>query len=327
VIPYPVKFTPIAQQRIWGGNQLKPWFGEQRDVPIGEYWVLSGHPNGISVVENGAFAGKTLVELTEEYAEAYLGDSLQQRFPLLIKFLEATNDLSVQIHPNDDYAKKVEGDYGKTEAWYVLNCEKGTRIVLGHAFKNREEYEMAVNEKRVQEYLRYQDMEPGQLIFVPSQTLHALLAGTVLIEIQQTSDVTYRVYDWDRTDDQGKGRQLHVEKAGDVMTYQDIELPIGTDHMRRTLVETDSVKHEHLVTSPYFVIEKLSLIENSFPMNLGKSRNPDILVVAEGEGILNTDDGIESIGLQRGDTVLIPSTIRQYEIVTKSGIQLLRTYY
>lgn len=327
MIPYPVKFAPMAQQRIWGGSQLKPWFDEHQDFPVGEYWVLSGHPNGMSVVKNGAFAGKTLVELTEEYADAYQGDSPQHRFPLLIKFLEATDDLSVQIHPSDEYAQKVEGDFGKTEAWYVLNCEKGTNIVLGHSFESREEYEMAVKEEKVSEYLRYQGIDQDQLVFVPSQTLHALLAGTILIEVQQTSDVTYRVYDWDRTDEQGQGRQLHVEKAADVMTYQDTILPEGTDRVRWTLAETENIKHEHLVTCPYFVIEKLSIKEDSFSLKLGKTGNPDILVIAEGEGILDMNDGSEPVGFKRGDAILIPSTIRQYHIRTKVKTQLLRVYY
>ncbi len=327
MIAYPVKFAPIAQERIWGGSKLKKWFDVNSDVPIGEYWVLSGHPNATSVVANGALAGKTLVQLTEEFPEFYLGDSPQDRFPLLIKFLEAADDLSVQVHPDDQYAQEKEGDFGKTEAWYILEHKPGVKIVYGHYFKNRDEYKLAIKEKRVREYLRYKEIEKDQLIFIPSRTLHALLAGTVLIEIQQTSDVTYRVYDWDRIDSQGRSRELHVEKAADVIAYGEPEVQKGTGQARYTQVETGNVKHEHLVTCPYFVIEKVWIKGESYSMESGKKGNPDILVVAEGEGILDLGEGIAPLSLQRGDTVLVPAVAEKYRIHTKSGIKLLRTYY
>lgn len=327
MIAYPVKFAPIVQERIWGGSKLKKWFNVNSDAPIGEYWVLSGHPKGTSVVVNGALAGKTLVQLTEEFPEFYLGDSPQGRFPLLIKFLEAVDDLSVQVHPDDQYAREKEGDFGKTEAWYILEHEPGAKIVYGHYFKNKEEYKLAIKEKRVRDYLRYEEIEKDQLIFIPSRTLHALLAGTILIEIQQTSDVTYRVYDWDRVDSQGRSRELHVEKAADVITYGETEIPKRTSLARYTWVETSRVKYEHLVTCPYFVIEKVWIKGESHTMKPGKKGNPDILVVAEGEGILDSGEGMAPLSLQRGDTVLIPGVVEKYQIYTKSGIKLLRTYY
>ncbi|GMA56345.1 hypothetical protein GCM10025858_08480 [Alicyclobacillus sacchari] len=172
---WPVKFTPVAMPRIWGGHALKSMFGVQVDDPIGEYWVLSGHPNGMSVVADGPFAGRTLAELTKEYPTAYLGHSPQGRFPLLIKYLEAESDLSVQIHPDDEYAREHEGDFGKTEAWYVLDAKPDGTVNYGHTFPDRETYLRAVAEGKVRDYLTYQPIQQGDLVFVPARTLHALL--------------------------------------------------------------------------------------------------------------------------------------------------------
>lgn len=323
----PVKFAPIAQERIWGGDKLKAWFHESSTRPIGEYWVLSGHPNGTSVVMNGPLAGKTLLDLTREYPEAYLGQSPQERFPLLIKFLEANADLSVQIHPDDAYAQKHEGDFGKTEAWYVLDCREDATIIYGHTFSNREEYERAVREKRVREYLKHRPIAKDQLILVPAQTLHALLAGTMVIEIQQTSDVTYRVYDWDRVDANGKGRELHVAQAGDVMLYGQQTSPVQAEQTRYPLKQTRGLLHEHLVTCPYFVIEKISLHDQDYSLSLGKKGNPDILIVADGEGVLRFGQEGETLVLRKGDTLLVPATLEEYQLQSQSGLQLLRTYY
>lgn len=324
---YPVKFSRIPHERIWGGSKLKEKFDVTIEAPVGEYWVLSAHPNGTSVAINGELAGKTLIELTEEFPEAYLGDSPQNRFPLLIKFIEATEDLSIQIHPNDQYAKIHEGDFGKTEAWYVLDCKEKGYVILGHRFRSREEYLAAVTEKRVKEYLIYKPIQKDQLIFVPSQSLHALLAGTVVIEIQQTSDVTYRVYDWDRMDYYGNPRELHTEKAGDVLKYNAKSLPEDPLGELVTVMTTNHLTHEHLVTCPYFSIDKLSINQAAYTMELGRIGNPDILIVAGGEGTLFYGEGNNSLQLKFGDTVLVPSNIWKYQIYAESAIMILRAYY
>jgi mannose-6-phosphate isomerase len=331
---YPVKFAPIAMERIWGGSVLKSWFGEKSEAPIGEYWVLSGHPNGTSVVTNGPLAGKTLVELTEQYSEEFLGQSPQNRFPLLIKFLEASTDLSVQIHPDDEYAKRHEGDFGKTEAWYVLKCAEDGKVNYGHRFANREEYLQAVKEGRVRDYLEYLPIRPGQVVYVPSRTLHALLGGTMVIEVQQTSDVTYRVYDWDRVGKDGRPRELHVEKAADVMIYRESddgeELRRQAEHVRkaterRVVAEADGWTHERLVECPYFTLEKVDLKQGTVPLQAGHPGNPDILICAGGKGRLRWPEG--DLELRQGDTLLIPASLREYQLDSENGLTLLRTYY
>jgi mannose-6-phosphate isomerase len=322
---YPVKFQPIPQARIWGGDKLKAWFNATNmSAPIGEYWVLSGHPNGVSVAVNGEYAGKTLNELIAQSPRAYLGNSPQPRFPLLIKFLEATTDLSVQIHPNDEYAKQYEGDYGKTEAWYVLDCLDDGKVNFGHRFPNREAYLQAVHENHVKDFLNYEPIQKEQVVYVPAQTLHALLAGTTVIEVQQTSDVTYRVYDWDRVDDQGKPRQLHIEKAADVMQYgEPSDLPASS--VPRVIERTSNFTHQRLLTCSYFALEKLEFQNTQKTLVRGNVENPDILIGVEGSGILRWEAG--ELAISRGDTVLIPTTVTQYELESSADLQVLRTFY
>jgi mannose-6-phosphate isomerase len=321
---YPVKFVPIPQERIWGGHKLKSWFNSSKsEVPIGEYWVLSGHPNGTSIVANGELAGKTLNEIIELDPKAYLGRSPQPRFPLLIKFLEATTDLSVQIHPDDVHAQAHEGDFGKTEAWYILDAKPDGKVNYGHTFQNKAEYLDSVSSKRVKDFLCYQPIENGQVVFVPARTLHALLAGTIVLEVQQTSDVTYRVYDWDRVDQNGKPRELHIEKAAEVMQYGQHSTHHSTEPI--ILAQTDSFTHQRLLNCEYFTLEKLQFHSSTQTLTRGVTDNPDILIVVEGDIELNYGEG--SLQLQRGDTVLIPTNVETYELKTKSDTTVLRTFY
>ncbi|MDQ0338672.1 mannose-6-phosphate isomerase [Caldalkalibacillus uzonensis] len=322
---YPVKFKPIPQERIWGGHQLKEWFGVKDKHPIGEYWVLSGHPHGLSVVSDGPLVGKTLQELIDMAPEAYLGQSPQPRFPLLIKFLEATSDLSVQIHPDDTYAQRVEGDYGKTEAWYILHTKPDGKVIYGHTFPDREAYFQAIREQQVHKYLNYKPIKKGDVVFVPSRTLHALLGGTIVLEIQQTSDITYRVYDWDRVDEQGRGRTLHVDKAADVMQYgQDVHRESGQVEIKTVFVD-ERITHHRLVSCSYFTMEKIELTAGEYTLTTGKTSNPDILIVVDGEGNLETGD--MTMPLKRTDTVLVPAQLSAYRLKTTKRFTLIRAFY
>lgn len=359
---HPVQFAPIPQVRIWGGERLKGQFELDRaeegstnlngvldgnrktiytgneagkkeaghpadDAPIGEYWVLSAHPSAPSIVVNGSLKGKSLLQLTEENPEEFLGRSPQPRFPLLIKFLDVGDDLSIQIHPDDLYALREEKDYGKTECWYFIEAKEGAKIILGDSFRSREEYDAALRNGTVRSFMKYRDVKKGDLVYVPARTLHALLAGLSLIEVQQTSDVTYRVYDWDRVDKEGKMRALHVEKAADCMTYGK-KPEDEADLTRRAIREEEGCLHEHLVTSPYFTMEKISLQKKKISLSAGKEGNPDVLIVVEGEGNLLWGKG-EFLPLRFGDTLLIPRSIAEagYSLQTNGELQLIRTYY
>jgi mannose-6-phosphate isomerase len=333
IIGYPLKFNPITKERIWGGKKLAQMFDTNLDAPIGEVWTLSDHPSDPSICLNGPLKGKTLSEIISVFPEFYLGKAWSgQRFPLLIKFLHAADDLSVQIHPDDEYAKEHEGDFGKTEAWFVLDAEPGAKINYGHHFASREEYYDAVRQGKVKDYLEYREVKKGDFIFVPSRTLHALMKGIMIIEIQQTSDVTYRVYDWDRVDTNGQSRQLHIDKAADVMRYESLKKE--QEPLEEIIQEDDRFKHVKWVSSPYFSIEKIDLKQKtSISVAAGNSNTPDVLVVIEGEGEFiyrdsqgNDPASSRSIPLQHGDTVLIPSNIKQYSLKGDT-MSILRTYY
>ncbi|MBL0385287.1 class I mannose-6-phosphate isomerase [Tumebacillus sp. ITR2] len=326
---YPVKFAPVIKPRVWGGDALKKSFGVETSEPIGEYWVLSGLPGDASVVVNGPLAGKTLVELIAEMPDEYLGMNQTQplpQFPLLIKFLEAREHLSVQIHPDDEQAQAWEQSLGKTEAWYILDHEPGASVIYGHTFPSAETYWNAVRDGQVVDYLQELEIQRDQLIFVPSRTLHALKAGTTLIEIQQSSDITYRVYDW------GRPRELHLEKAALSMTYG---TPTENPNQRRTILEKNNFTHEHLLHCPYFTIEKLTLTDTTHTLEKNHP-NPDILIVADGEGTLifrpdhetvTSDLEPFTLNLAPGDTVLLPTSISSYTLTTSTQLTLLRTYY
>jgi mannose-6-phosphate isomerase len=326
----PVRFAPIGMERIWGGHQLKSWFGEKRHEPIGEYWVLSGHPNGTSVVADGPYAGMALTELIERYPEAYLGRSPQGRFPLLIKFIEAQADLSVQIHPDDAYARAHAGDFGKTEAWYVLDCPEEGRVVYGHRWKDRADYMASVESGRVRDALETLPIRKHHLVYVPSRTLHALLAGTTVIEVQQTSDVTYRVYDWDRVDANGKPRELHVEQAADVIDFTANQDSAALQRQAFPepveLFREDGAVCDRLVSCPYFRIDRITMEANaSVHVSPGEPGQPDVFICADGNGILRWDGG--ELPFSRGTTLLIPATLEKYELVSKTGSIGLRTFY
>jgi mannose-6-phosphate isomerase len=215
---YPLIFNPILQDRIWGGTKLKTYLGKQ-NLPsdtTGESWELSAVDGNVSVVANGAYAGKPLTELLQKYPQEILGAKVHgqfgEKFPLLFKFLDAKEDLSIQVHPNDELAKKRHNSFGKTEMWYVMQADEGSRIVIG--FKERsgpEEYLEHLNNKNLVEILNEVKVNKGDVFFLETGTIHALGGGIMVAEIQQTSDITYRVYDWDRTDAQGKSRELHTE--------------------------------------------------------------------------------------------------------------------
>jgi len=334
-----LQFQPIPCQRVWGGHDLKQQFGLTNIVErVGEYWVLSGHPSQTSVVMHGPMMGQTLNDVIAAYPEAYLGVSPQPRFPLLIKFLEANQDLSVQIHPDNAYAQMNEGDFGKTEAWYVLSTKPKGTVVYGHTFPSREAYTAAVAGGQVRDYLSYRGIVPGDVVLVPSRTLHALLGGTMVIEVQQTSDLTYRVYDWDRLGDDGLPRQLHVEKAADVMKFGggaeavDGESQESTGTAKYTALAEDALNRlsshrvERVVACAYFTMDSVSLEANTVrTMSLGHAMNPDILIVASGEVTYEADGQV--LNLRAGDTLLIPSTCSRYTLQAVRNALVLRTFY
>jgi mannose-6-phosphate isomerase len=222
----PLFLKPVFKERIWGGTALKQEFGyEIPSEHTGECWAISAHPNGPSIIENGTYAGMTLDELWTKHPELF-GNPKEEVFPLLTKILDANMDLSVQVHPDDAYAKVNEnGELGKTECWYIIDCKEDADMIFGHNAKTREELVEQINEGKWNNLLRRVKIKPGDFFYVPSGTIHALCEGTLVLETQQSSDTTYRVYDYDRRDAEGNLRELHLEKAIEVTTvpHQDTE--------------------------------------------------------------------------------------------------------
>jgi mannose-6-phosphate isomerase len=215
----PLFLKPVFKERIWGGTLLREEYGyEIPNELTGECWAISAHPNGPSMIENGPYAGMSLDVLWRKHPELF-GHPEEEVFPLLTKILDANMDLSVQVHPDDMYAKVHENDeLGKTECWYILDCNEGADMIFGHTAKTREELVEQMQSGRWNELLQRVAIKPGDFFYVPSGTIHALCEGTLVLETQQSSDTTYRVYDYDRRDAEGNLRELHLEKAIDVTT-------------------------------------------------------------------------------------------------------------
>lgn len=217
-----IKLQPLFFQKVWGGNAIHQVYGYDCKENTGEAWGISGHKNGASIVMNTAFKGKTLRELYEE-KPALFGDYPSKEFPILIKVIDAEDDLSIQVHPDDAYAKKYENSLGKTECWYILDAKKGTDIIVGHKAKNLSEFKTFVANNDFESVLNKFPVKKGDLFNIYSGTIHAICKGTLLLEIQQSSDVTYRLYDYNRLSN-GSLRELHIDKALDVIKFPNNEL-------------------------------------------------------------------------------------------------------
>ena len=223
---YPLKFDPILKEKIWGGTKL----GTVLDKPtgdsenMGESWEISGVEGNISVVSEGDLKGRTLVELINEYKGELIGEHVYEKFgdkfPLLIKFIDANDDLSIQVHPDDELAQKRHNSFGKTEMWYVVDAEEGATLISGFKKQtNKEEYLRIFEEGNLTDILNSEDVVNDDVFFLPAGRVHTIGKGLLIAEIQQTSDITYRIYDFDRVDKNGVGRELHVEEAVDAIDY------------------------------------------------------------------------------------------------------------
>ncbi|HWI66401.1 MAG TPA: type I phosphomannose isomerase catalytic subunit [Symbiobacteriaceae bacterium] len=306
---YPLFLKPIFKERIWGGRQLEPFYGaELAPGAVGEAWVLGDHDQGVSVVTNGPLAGATLADLRVQYGAALLGErgmaSPSGRCPLLIKLLDAQDDLSVQVHPPDDYAGLPAGELGKTEMWYILAAAPGARIVYGLAAGvDAAAFETAVRSGQVEGVLRYIPVQAGDVFYVPSGTIHALGAGTVVAEVQQSSDTVYRVYDYNRPGLDGKPRELHVEHALRVARY---DTPAAAFRPAAPAAN----EWQRLTESEFFTVERASVAGTWRQATDGGSF--DALLVLSGEGSVAWGGGREA--LRAGQALLVPASLGAYEL-------------
>lgn len=297
--PYPLKFRPILHERIWGGHYLARMFNIDDTHPIGEAWTLSDHPGSPSICVNGPLSGLSLSEIIGRHPEAYLGSPGSGQFPLLIKFIDAAADLSVQAHPDDQLAQELENQSGKTESWFVLDTHAAGEVVLGHSFRDSAEVEKAALDGTIGDFIKRWRIKTGDVIHIPSGTVHALLAGSQVVEIQQTSDVTYRLFDWNRLGQDGRPRQLHVAKAARAINYA---ANLEEDRQLKPPFEGGGVMQRQLVDCPYYSMQELILLAEA-PLCPTLS-SPQVLIVTQGSGILQS--GEDSYSLYAGDTLLLP---------------------
>ena len=284
---------PVCTHNIWGGTRLNREFGYPIEGDdIGECWGISAHPNGDGTVASGAYKGMKLSELWEKHPELF-GNTGMDRFPLLIKIIDAKDDLSIQVHPDDAYAKVHEnGSLGKTECWFILDCKENATLVVGHNAKTKEELEQMIHEGKWKEFIREIPIKPGDFIQIDPGTVHAIKGGTLLLETQQSSDITYRVYDYDRKWN-GKLRELHVKQSLDV-----IKTPFQPAKDQRSITHTEGADLEHLETCPYYTVEKYDIHGTWDHVFEAGFVNASVI---EGEGSINGRK------IKKGDHFIIPA--------------------
>lgn len=303
---YPLTFYPIVKERIWGGTKLKTYLNKPISSEItGESWEISTVPNDVSVIKNGLFKGKNINELIDLYPKEILGKTVYARFgkqfPLLFKYLDAREDLSIQLHPNDELAKARHNSFGKTEMWYVMQADENARLIVG--FKedsSRKEYLEHIENKTLISFLNEVPVKKGDVFFLETGTIHAIGAGIVIAEIQQTSDVTYRIYDWDRVDANGNERELHTELALDAINYK-----TTSSKKEYKAIENNS---SSLVDCPYF---KTNIISLNGKLIIEKN-NDSFMVFMCTEGSFELFLNDEKYAYQTGDTILIPAILTSF---------------
>ena len=297
----PLFLQSVMQEKIWGGTKLRDEFGyEIPSDKVGEYWAISAHPHGVSTIKNGRFAGMGLDQLYAEHRELF-GNSSEPVFPLLTKILDANDWLSVQVHPDDHYAMEHEGELGKTECWYVIAADEGAEIIYGHNAKSREELRQQIEKKEWDKLLTKVPVKAGDFFYVPSGTMHAIGSGILILETQQSSDTTYRVYDFDRKDAKGNLRELHLEKSIDVLN---IGAPANS---RPVTLKADDLTSTLLVASDFFAVYKW---EVSGKVDIEKTAAYLLVSVLAGRGVLTVDG--ETYPIAKGDHFILPSDVEAW---------------
>ena len=317
---YPIKFKPILKEKIWGGNKLSKILNKKTDLEnVGESWEISGVKGNISEVANGDYKGQNLNDLLKTYTSEFLGlanyGRFGEEFPLLIKFLDAKTDLSVQVHPDDKMAKAQHNSFGKTEMWYIMDSDDDADIVLGLKDESVDKNILGqISANNVEDVFNREKVKQGDSYFIPAGKIHAIGAGVLAAEIQQTSDITYRVYDWDRTDDSGNKRDLHTEQA--------IEATKSFESNGKCDYELLPYKNSNLVSCDFFTT-------NIFKVNGLRQINYDyldsfvIFMCVEGETLISVNGHTET--LKMGETVLLPASMRT-ALFNGKNAKLLEVY-
>lgn len=316
---YPLKFTPIIKDKIWGGTKLETVLEKPTNSSkeAGESWEISGVDGDISVVSEGSLSGKSLVDLIDTYKGELIGEKVYEKFgnkfPLLIKFIDANDDLSIQVHPDDELGMKRHNSFGKTEMWYVVSADSGATLISGfNKETSKEEYLEFFESGKLIDLLNREDVNDDDVFFLPAGRVHTIGKGLLIAEIQQTSDITYRIYDFDRVDANGNGRELHVEEAVDAIDYGFF------DEYKTSYDKTAS--EEEIGRSQYFITNRLIVDGNVF-RSYSEFDSCIILMCLEGEGSLRFEGG--EVEYKLGDSILIPNIISRLDIDAKTSSKLL----
>ena len=322
-LDYPIKFEPILKEKIWGGEKLVTLLNKQSiKKKIGESWEISDIKGDMSRVANGSLRGKSLQDLMVGFRGDLLGkkvfNKFSYNFPLLIKFIDAKEALSIQLHPHDSLAKKRHDSFGKTEMWYVMQADKGSNLIVG--FKKDSDkgtYLEHLKKKSLLKILNVDKVKKGDVYFIPTGRVHAIGAGVMLAEIQQTSDITYRVYDWDRQDKYGNYRDLHTEEALDAIDYKslpDYKTPYKKENNKRT----------DLVDCKYFTTNYLPILAKKVTIDHSDKDSFVIYMCVHGSVEFNCNGNKTT--LAKGETVLMPAILKKFSIYAKNKAELLEVY-
>ena len=320
---YPLKFKPIPREMIWGGDRLRKLFNKPfpSESRIGESWEISSVQDKVSLVSNGFLEGNSLQELIEVYMGDLVGDKVFElfgtEFPLLVKLIDAQDDLSIQVHPGDELAARRHNGRGKTEMWYILEAEPGADLISGFNRKiNQELFMEKLKDGKLLDIMNFEKVKPGDVFFIPSGRVHAICKGIVLAEIQQASDITYRLYDWNRVDASGNPRQLHLDLAMDAIdfnTYDDYRTNVEAKQNSPVLLADCQYFTTHLLGFEGKIVRDYSLLDSFV-----------IYLCTKGE--LSLDDGRVSTGVTKGDTVLIPAITGEVILDAVAGSELLEVF-
>lgn len=319
---YPLKFEPILKDKIWGGTKLKNIFNKPTTSDkLGESWELSGYENDESVVSNGFLAGNNLAELIEIYMGELIGDKVYDQygltFPLLFKLIDANDYLSIQVHPGDEVAAERHKSFGKTEMWYVVDADENAELIIGFSKDcSRDEYMDALDDNKVEELLQHVPVKKGDVFFIPAGLVHAIGKGVVVAEIQQSSDITYRIYDYKRMDDNGNERELHTEQALDVINFDASENP-------KTAYQVIPNDITPLVSCDYFTTNLIQF-DTALIRNYGHLDSFIAYMCLEGSFIIEAND--EKTVVNKGDTVLIPASIDEIGLTPHDKVTLLEVH-
>ena len=308
---YPIKFESLYYEKIWGGRDFENFRSNLPKGYIGESWDIACHPNGIGIVEKGEFKGLDFNELINRLGKDLIGEKVSKdKFPLLLKLINSKDKLSVQVHPGDEYAAKYENEFGKTEAWYVMDAKEGASLIVGTKDCTKEAFEKAIKDNKVEDYLNKIEVKKGDCFLINSGLVHAICEGVIIAEIQQNSDITYRVYDY------GRPREIHVEKALDVIDF---------NLKCINLNDNESIKKEGysqciLTENQYFGLEKIE-VQEAYKDTSDKNRFY-IITSVDGNGIIEGRSFKEEIKM--GDSYLIPASLGEYKV--RGSVTLLKSY-